>query len=211
MTTEQILQLCIWPVTTIVIVIIVIIAFKRAVDGFINKAIKINAKGVLIETQQPQANNEIDGKTISDVDRFLGLFREETVEFFREIALREGNLEKQKESEKIPHLIDHVTAIFILWKYSEIYYSIYGSQIKLLQKLNSNPPRESETSLKKFYEDAVLANPDFYLDYSYEAYLGFLYSFQLIANENKIVKITFAGNDFLKFLIDKGKTLDKAF
>ncbi len=55
------------------------------------------------------------------------------------------------------------------------------------------------------YEDAKTNYPSWYQDYSFEQWLGFLRSFNLVTQKDSRYFITVAGREFLKYLIAVGK------
>jgi hypothetical protein len=94
---------------------------------------------------------------------------------------------------------------------SRIYNFIYGSQIKLLQKLNSGGQFPKE-KIKYFYDAAKDIWPDLYNNYSFEQYMNFLSSAGLVViSSNGVVTLTSLGQDFLRFLIEDNRPTDKAF
>lgn len=92
--------------------------------------------------------------------------------------------------------------------FDTIYNSIFGSQIRLLEDLNTLRPSTKET-LSHYYQSAKLNNPSFFENYAYEDYLDFLANFNLIIKEDGIYQITILGVDFLKYLTESNKDVKK--
>lgn len=65
---------------------------------------------------------------------------------------------------------------------------------------------------KSIYDHAVNRFPEVYSGYSYDSYINYLISNNLIVknSENKI-SITLFGRDFLKYLADSGLSIDKLY
>lgn len=83
-------------------------------------------------------------------------------------------------------------------RYFAIAYSdIFGSQIWLLRKLNSQVLHRQDISA--MFENWVHSNPNFE-NWNVEQYLKYLHSYQFIEVDNNVYKITETGRNFLNFL-----------
>ncbi len=196
-----------WPVLVLIIVLI----FKKKLLELISKVKKIGHGGTAVEIEQQTVAIKLEKRPISNVDKALGLFREETVTFFSDAVLQETDIKSYKsDKEKAEHLLNYSIALYIIKHYDMIYNAIYGSQLQILQQLNSHNSNESMDTIKRFYDLAVENYPKFYNNYPFEEYIDFLFSFSLIIEENGTVKITILGLDFLKYLTEMSKNFDKA-
>ena len=194
-----------WPI----LVLIVVLLIKKPIVDLINRITKIGHGGTSLEAEQQKSAGKQEKRQVSNVDRALGLFRPETVEFFRTAVLQETNLDNiPTDKEKTELLLNYSIAIYIIKHYEMIYNAIYGSQLMILQQLNTFAFENNET-LKRYYNYAVEQSPKFYDNYPYEDYIEFLYSFNLIVEEEDRVKITILGVDFLKYITETGKSLNK--
>ena len=201
----QIIEVLKWPILVLIIVLLI----KKPIVDLINRITKIGHGGTSLEAVQQKSAEIQEKRQVSNVDKALGLFREETVAFFKSAVLQETNLDEIKtDKEKIDHLVNYSIALYIIKHYESIYNSIYGSQLMILQQLNTFAYEDVET-LKRYYEYAVGINPKLYESYPYEEYIKFLFSFNLIIEEESKVNITILGVDFLKFLTETGKSLNK--
>ncbi|MCU0423866.1 MAG: hypothetical protein MUC81_13755 [Bacteroidia bacterium] len=201
----QIIDVLKWPILVLIIVLLI----KKPIVDLINRVTKIGHGGTSFEAEQQKSAEKQEKRQISNVDRALGLFRLETVEIFKSAVLQEINLDSiPTEKEKTELLMNYSIALYIIKHYELIYNSIYGSQLLILQQLNTFTYEDNE-SLKRYYDYAVERSPKFYDNYSYEEYIEFLYSFNLIVLENGRVIITVLGIDFLKYITETGKTLNK--
>jgi hypothetical protein len=135
----------------------------------------------------------------------LGIFRQE--------------LEKELESKKVlpgpareREVLDFAAAAVIIGFFERTYLLIFGSQIAALQALNSAAGEGGfpVDILKTWYELGVLKGPELYANYSFDQWLGFLESAQLVARlpDNKVT-ISINGRGFLKYLIHQGYALEK--
>lgn len=201
----QVIDILKWPILVLIIVLLI----RKPIVDLINRITKIGHGDTSVEVEQQKAVEKLEKRKVSNVDKVLGLFREETVEYFKSAVFQETNIEALKsDKEKADHLLNYSIAIYIIKHYEMVYNAIYGSQLMLLQQLNTFAVENSD-SLKRYYEYAVEKNPKFYESYSYDEYLGFLYSFSLIIEESDKISITILGVDFLKYLTETSKTFEK--
>ena len=57
--------------------------------------------------------------------------------------------------------------------------------------------------------DAAAEEPEFYENYTFEQWLGFLSDSRLVLSQDERVAITLAGREFLKFILHQGYSLYK--
>ncbi|HBM90308.1 MAG TPA: hypothetical protein DD400_00275 [Rhodospirillaceae bacterium] len=86
-----------------------------------------------------------------------------------------------------------------------IYTSIWGSQVRVLRFLNGQENGVDISALRPFYEVAKSDYPDWYKEQSFERWLGFLTSYNLITVEKTRYVITVAGRQFLRYIAEAGK------
>jgi hypothetical protein len=86
---------------------------------------------------------------------------------------------------------------------------IFGSQIDLLQELNSKSQGETIDALKKHYDSAVQSKPEAYERYSYDEYLLFLQNSGLVTKIGDRLSITPEGKAFLAYRVFFGDTMKK--
>ena len=118
------------------------------------------------------------------------------------------DLEQQSltEPEMIEVLTRHLAGTQIELIFNEIHYYIWGSQVELLQHLNSSLGCPAE-ELKVFYHLAASRSPnptEFISSRTFEQYLQFLTSYNLITELEGFYHISQTGRDFLVFLAAKG-------
>lgn len=94
--------------------------------------------------------------------------------------------------------------------FEQTYSLIYGSQLKALQYLNGSVGSNKDMeSLKSFYNNAKEKNPEFYKNYSYEKWFGFLQSALLVGVYPGGIDISVRGQSFLNYLNKQRYSLDK--
>jgi uncharacterized protein YqiB (DUF1249 family) len=96
--------------------------------------------------------------------------------------------------------------------FEKVYDSIYGSQIRLLQRLNHTSV-ETKSSLKLYYDNAVKNYPEAYKTYGYESYLNYLQVKGLIVMQenDENVQIAHFGVDFLRYLLEANLSVEKLY
>jgi hypothetical protein len=117
-------------------------------------------------------------------------------------ALAEEHL---TDLETIAVLIRHLAGTQIELSFNEIYYYIWGSQVELLNYLNSSSGSSAE-GLRFFYDLAIsrATNQEALGEHTFEQYLQFLTNHGLITELTGSYFISQRGRDFLIFLTAKG-------
>lgn len=203
---KSLIELLKWPV----VVIIIALFFKKPLSGLLNRIKSIKGGKYALDTEPQQ--NQIKAGTASEaketkiekIEKSLNVISEDTRKIFQEAINKETEIDKIKNpEEKSKALYNYAEALYIHLQFGRIYNLIFGSQISLLNHLNSSHI-ETIDSIKFFYDNAVTKYPHL-KNYPYENYLSFLQEQGLIniSDKNKIT-ITSIGRDFLKYLIDMG-------
>ena len=211
------LEVLIWPIVAIVAVLIL----RRPIINLINRMNKIGFAGVSAEASQqrqetvekglPDQEKKIDAKN-DTVDKILGLFSNQTIERAVTVVNNESKVNEAQETEqKIEILHKYSQALYLILSFERIYNVIFGSQLFILDRVNTGSD-ETKDSLKTFYDSAVSRFPEFYATYQYDDYFNFLISNELLVKkEDETYNITWIGRDFLKFLVENGKSLGKKY
>jgi hypothetical protein len=193
-----------WPL----VIIIGLLIFRKPIIDLINRITKVGYGNKSLEAKQQATANEKKTEEISNIDRLVGLFRKETFETFREAIIRESEVNTLNTTEeKIERLMKYGCLLYIMRHFDIIYTNIFGSQIRILEHVNSHSNQTRE-SIKFFFDNAEKNNPKFYDSYSYEEYLSFLFDFTLLREDNGVLNITILGVDFLKYLTESNKDVN---
>jgi len=201
----EVLALLKWPI----LVLILFLLLRKPLINLINRVTKVGYGDKSLEATQQSATVKIEKQEVSKVDRAIGSFEPETIETFNILVENETDfLELDTDGDKIKTLKNYSTILYIMLYFDTVYNAIFGSQIRLLERLNTLQ-LESKESLKFFYDNAEKQNPSFFENYSYEAYLSFLFSFTLIREDGNAIRITILGSDFLKYIIATNKNVNK--
>jgi len=107
-------------------------------------------------------------------------------------------------------LIRHLAGLMVVMMFERVYSLIWGSQIGVLQFLNSaGPAGVSAEFLRPWFDQAVAREPDAYAGDTLERWLSFLESNALISRQGSNWVITLEGREFLKYIIQQGYVLHK--
>lgn len=212
----ELMRVMAWPLFCLITVVIL----KDSLRDLIKRIRRIGNDSVGIDAsannEQSTTTNEnplniLSRKSSNDsIEKALGFFNEDTLNFFKEFINRETQLESIISSEdKVSTLYRYSQILYLFIHFNRAYNQIFGSQLSLLHALCGSP-NETKDSLKIFYTNAKSQNPKFFDHYSYEQYLEFLVTNHLIKVVNaNTIQITPIGRDFLKFIIETGLSADK--
>ena len=92
----------------------------------------------------------------------------------------------------------------ITYIFDVVWYTIYNSQLRLLDALNSRQLTTAEA--KKYYDQASQNFPIPYLTYSFDQWLSYLHFWSLIAQNGDTLGISVRGKEFLKYLVHEGRS-----
>ena len=138
-----------WPV----LIIIGLLNFRKPIIDLINRITKVGYGSKSIEAKQQVTAREKKSEEISHIDRVVGLFRPETIETFREEVSKETEVSTLKTSdEKIERLTNYGSLLYIMRHFDILYNNIFGSQIRILEYVNSHSEITRE-SVKFIYEN----------------------------------------------------------
>ena len=182
-----------WPAVVLVIALVFIFAFRKQISSFISGLHKLDLPGVKASTNQVSANtiesNKTAEKLMKAFDNQLLLDQEKKITEAMELR----NITEEKEKVKI--LIRYLASSALTIQFEQIYNSIYGSQILLLEDINSKYNGEEQEILRKYYDlylNRLIGVP---ANYTYENYLKYLSTYELITINNNMVQITQRGRD----------------
>jgi len=114
--------------------------------------------------------------------------------------------------ESIQVLIRLVARQQVNLQFNDIYHRIFGSQLRALHHLNTNPGPQERLAIEFFHTQAAMASPQFYRHFSFETWLSFLRTQGLIVSHpNERIELSVRGRSFLTYLVQNGASLDRVF
>ena len=187
--------------------IIFLVMFRKQIIEVFPRLKTIGPTGATLSESQKGALEGTDPRREAE-----SLIRQLDSEFVREV---EDNIKAElaKKSlvgqEAVPVLTKYFAVVYIEYLFLNIYRIIFGSQISLLDYLNTQDGQTRESS-KIFYELAVSQYSDFYKSYSFDQWLGYLLGQVLLREDNGILMITVRGQEFLLYLTRSRLSRNKA-
>jgi len=197
-----------WPLVVFILGIITIITFKKSIERLIDRTQKVSKSG--LETSQ---TIQIigDKHTLSKAEQLLKEFDNALiVKMEHEIVewLEKAEVKSSDEREKV--LIRYLAGLTVTALFEKVYSLIYGSQIGVLQFLNSAGSKGVEINfIQPWFEQAAAREPEWYSGDTPDRWLSFLEVYQLITKTNTNIVITLEGREFLKYIIHQGYSLYK--
>jgi len=182
--------------------------FRQPIVALIARIRSISRTGITTDPSQREATPERDPRVEAEaLMRVLDNALVREVEEGITNELRQRNL---LGAEAVPVLVRYVAGMQIAFSFEEIYRLIWGSQLNLLNYLNTRVDGEPVEVLRPFYTLAASQYPEAYGGYSFEAWLGFLRTHVLVREVAGRLRVTARGREFLTYLTRMGRGLNKA-
>ena len=203
------MDIWVWPIVVVIISISSFIIFRTPISGFISRVREINKTGVKAmagDSQNPPAtdSSQMD-ELMRSFDNILLKKQEDAIE--EELSNKQINT----DPDKVKVLIRHLAAYQQYFQFEKIYSEIYGSQINMLQGLNSSFDGNKDENLKSHYDFNKTLYPEFFKEYPFEKYINYLIQSGLVTENSGIYKITQFGTNFLIYLTQTGKNTYKMY
>jgi len=216
----EIFKILAWPIAVIIIVLMVVLILKKSIIDILSRVTKLKYGDTVAEVSkslQDKAEQSLLGQSQSDrpnenIERALGLFSQSTLDRAKTFIENESGIHEINDINfKVETLIKYSEALYLILSFESIYNMIFGSQLYILDYVNTDRS-QTKNDLRSFYDAAKDKYPDFYNSYSYDDYFEFLINHELIAiNSTNCCEITWLGRDFLKYLVETAKTINKRY
>ncbi len=196
-----------YAIALLILGVTFLIMFRKQISEIFPRLKTIGPAGATLSEGQKGALEGTDPRREAE-----SLIRQLDSELVREV---EDNIkvELAKKNltgpEVVPVLTKYFAVAYIEYLFLNIYRIIFGSQINLLDFLNTQDGQSRET-LKIFYDLAADQYADFYKNYPYDQWLGYLLGQVLLREDNGILRITIRGREFLLYLTRSGLSRNKA-
>lgn len=205
-----------WPFALVFVVLL----FKREIRPLIDRIIKLGPGGIELgpreaakqaqaETVEPDALQQANGAQLKELP---GKSRSEALRQL-ELKLKENLSDlvakgKVGAGDQVDFLINELAGTRLVALFDRVYLMIFGSQIRGLIHLNQFGTATLEDA-RQLYAEAKAADLDFYGNYTFEQWLGFIKDNDLIGVSDDSVSITPIGRDFVQYLTVTGRVLEK--
>jgi len=191
----------------VVIFVIFFLIFRKKILELLDRVKSISKDGVALDSKQQETKSEIDPQ--KEAEKLMRQFDSALIRETEDIMKEELNRKNLLGTEGIPVLTRYVAALSIAYSFSETYRIIYGSQLNLLDYLNTQNPQPA-AALRGFYNSAASQYPIYYTAYTFEQWLGFLRDRLLIREDGSLIGITVRGREFLTYLTTAGLSRQKS-
>jgi|WetSurMetagenome_2_1015567.scaffolds.fasta_scaffold56119_2 hypothetical protein len=202
------IQYLAWPAAFLIIGIFFIIFFRKDISMLLARTEKIGKDGLVASTSELQKSDEKQSTAEELMRQFDSIVLLEQEKAIKSDLDSRGTLEP---AETIDVLIRHLATTQITLLFEYINTLIWGSQIALLNYLNSKPQGEIIAALRPFYDFAAQFHPDVFENYLFEQYMNFIVSHKLIVQQTERYFITNLGKEFLRYLVATGRTGSRPF
>ncbi len=199
---EQIIAVLAWPVVALIVWLVALFLFRAPVSALIGRTKKVGKGGLEIFENQPAQPTD-EKKGINEF--FRGFDSPLLVEAEQLILkdLKDRKIEGPDDRERA--LVRSLASTNTVLHFERVYGLLWASQLTCLRYLNSRDQGAEVIEIVPFYELAKAEYPNWYENYSFERWLAFLRSFNLVGGSDLHVFITVAGREFLKYLVATGK------
>lgn len=197
-----------WPIVTLIVVFLLRDRLSGIFGGGIKSAKHGSTEVHFFEGQQRPKPEEIN---VQDLQHLIpndptGL-REEFEEKIN------ADLEQiANDPEKVDVLVKNLAQQQLSIYFEKIYFSIFGSQIKLLENLAvMGNGGETAKNLSVIFLHAKTNNPDYFGDWQFSDYMDFLLNWNLVEIKDNLYVISKYGRAFLTYItaarLNKNKAL----
>ncbi len=189
----------------IVVSVFFMVFFRKNIRTLIDRIKEVSRNG--IRTSETPLQESVD-TTVSSTEELMKALDSPVLREQEDLinkTLRDLDVKQGQEKEKL--LIRYLAASHLALIFKQIDFAIWGSQIYILEHLNEQRQGVSKEDIKTpYYDDAVKKWPNFFANYSYDAYIDFLKNSNLVLEENGYLLITILGVEFLQYLIRTGSS-----
>lgn len=188
--------------------------FRDAIIGVLPRVTKVGPVALEpLPPPQPETKKAILGQTATNegIKRLEALMPPELLSEGKQLIAGSVPINSQGDRiDEVEYLTTLAATLTLIALFESTYRTIWGSQLQLLQVLNSGPmPVESS---KSYYDKATQEYPLPYQTYNFDQWVAFLVESALVRREaDGQLMITIRGRGFLRFLIESGYSLLKPF
>lgn len=191
----------------VLIFVVFFVIFRKQIIGLFPRIKSIGKGWVALDSEQQKSKVEVDPQ--KEAESLMRQFDSALIREVEDIIKEEFNKKKLLGIEGVPVLIRSVAALSIAYSFSETYRVIWGSQLSLLDYLNTQKSQPA-VALRGFYNLGATQYQSYYTAYSFEQWLGFLKDQLLTREDAGLIGITVRGREFLTYLTNSGLTRNKA-
>ncbi|MBR0803594.1 hypothetical protein JQ636_08605 [Bradyrhizobium japonicum] len=115
-----------------------------------------------------------------------------------------SELELMDPDKRVDLLIRHLAVARLAWNFEQIYRTLFGSQIRALRALHSSGGKTSRAESAAYFDQVKSEFPQFYEKNTFDEWVRYPISTGLITSTSDEIAITDFGEEFLKYIDEKG-------
>lgn len=119
-----------------------------------------------------------------------------------------GIVDKKDKSKRYAYAMGLLALLNLAYSHEKNYRLLYGSQLRVLSRLKDYG-KVSFAEVKVIYDKAASDYPDFYKNYPFDRWIGFIKQTGLCIEDKEGLIPTPFNNGFLKYLFESNMTLEK--
>lgn len=197
-----------WPHAALIFSIFFTLLFRKELSAFIARIRSVGGKrGVEAAAPSPEIQNEKKGSAV--LEDLMNVGDSAVLKEVEQFITSNLELRDISAQDSVRVLVRHLAATQLELDYEQIHGLIFGSQIRLLRRLNEvqgqgKPPE----FIEEYFERVRNAFPEL-ADWSLEQYMTFPYARTLVTAQDGNVHITQKGVDYLVWIARTGHSEDK--
>jgi hypothetical protein len=205
----KIIDILVWPSVVLIGWIFFFVFFRKDVSNIINR-IRSVGKGAIEIGTTSGARKEAATKTGSTARRKFMENLQSVILLEQEQRIKDDLLSEGLESneDKIDVLVRELARTQLDYDFLDIYYLIYGSELRLLQYLNSITEAVTDGQLNRYIDAVRTQFPNRPNIESRESFMSILVASNLVTRNNNGYLITELGREFLAWIVRQGKRQD---
>ena len=202
------MQIWVWPITVFTFAVAAMLIFLKPLTRFVDRTRKISKTGIeTVAVGQNIAKSDVN--PASAVDEFARRFDNEfLLKCEDSIRVSLIPLAGAEASKKESALIRMIAGLSIIIQFENTYRVIFGSQLRALTVANTTPGGVQIEVFESIYYQAAATYKEWYANASFEQWHAYMTNQSLIVISDK-VSITVEGKEFLKYLVQKGYSIQK--
>ncbi len=181
-----------WPLALVILGV----AFKKDLAALVNRVTGFKVAGADVTFSNQSDQPLLEQPTRQELKTLAGLERTPAIAKI-ELQLHQ-TLEQFPASDRLHLAVRLLAQARLETAYAIVHMVIFGSQITLLERI-----RSAGSVDRKFIDDyfeKVKSEHDFFEDKDVDGYLHFLFTKELIAEDNGLISLTDFGDDYLLFV-----------
>lgn len=198
-----------WPASILILGIFFLVMFRGNIAAFMGRVREFSKGDLRIGAAPTQQTTDAVKSSAEELMRSLDTPILLEAEQMIRNDLEKRGLDYQGEVANI--LIRHLAASQIAYAFERIYSIIFGSQIEILNHLNTDSRGATRPELGTFYDSAAEKFPHVFQAFPFDDYFEFLRSEDLITEEADKYFISIKGREFLAYIVRSGRTMRKSF